>query len=1511
MLLICYLLLRVEDAAPVRDVEWFLFTASSAECRAYSHIRLCVLPNLLTLHKENPGNGIFLIMVLCELLENLAKIFVMSCYKQSQPENDFPHSFFPPTQQFFVENPKFYLAFLEDQSRSVGSQLPSLYLDCGDTLEDVIALYSAVLTIRPDFAHSFLRDDEDPRDSSSDGYVHPFVMQVVESSLQCPTLLYPAIRFVACLAGSSHSNYASASTIYKFVKNLQSSRRGSNALFDGRDGSFYSFGSSPPQRSGYHKSPRRTPHHRFSWAHFFESIEHIAALLRGTPTSSIGSGREGGSFNWTHNSTNNNYDSGLRANMGIGGLVGSGVNNSSIDSSFASNQNYQLNMKDSDGLLLILQLISAVSKNPTVCEEILELYHPIPILFSLISCSIPAIVKGAVLTTISHIVSSSSSTKISRNSVHNQVWDQIESHRLLLPSASTQSRGGSGLFRSTIAGPTSHLAVSGVLKTELEYVENRAGLYPITDGLLQVMEELLCSGEGDIPNQLGEAYRVPGIFLYLEYLVEEVLMKAHERCYYKPQNSSSYAFSDTFVPMAAVVMSSAQRWRLCTRVMHILASILQKYPVNAINVTDVSEERKFLESGDSTRTKVLSEIQADFQVPQKSASSFPKTAGYVVMTYILGKPRFLSCLISLLSESSDPSQFVRSSISEVSTSLEILQYIHGVNIELQDMHAQTPNKKVDRDSDKQLRLTSKLYLIDSHQPSQPQKQSISRISVLDASGLGLHNDAEDDAFTAVKECLCDETLWKEQFVGAAVGLLYECSLREVQFVKLMQLNAQHNVQGIGAGGDPTIPVHIGDLSSLLSAGEGIALIARLASYRSRLCPCLPAVSVLAVRILQHVAVEIPPQRLLGALSTYNRTDRSNGQFGSNIMTACVSAILEAGLDAGSAGRCAPQLLFHLPPDGRLQYLIIHKGCSFGPSLYSISKETTFSSLSIPALPGAISNRSDHSSSSYWQVKNMYLNSQSDMTCSSFSVASAVTQLLLTTLVRDGVCLSHVLLGALTSTGSHSLTFGAAQLSAEANKKTCLDAILELLSPQYFGSDSHTTLVQQCPSLALDCFEILYRICVSKTTSTAVLHRLRSEKFFQTQLTVMLYLMHLTDDELEKGLSSSEDSAVNYDESDEELDDQLYGIKELWSRRSRVEFVKSSILECTGWLLLMCCHELHGIGTSSRPQNVLRSFLLGSCQSLSFAQERAADCAVIVKIMQFVEDCLTINKTLAPFCPTISQKLRSLLEEATVISPISKGSAAFSVVQNDTYRKVDLNKFMEALKSQLQDISRAEFVAVNCVAMASNACSHRMAAASHLSFACRRILDLCILHSRSQTHVSNIRSEVLAAERYQEQAEAQFLFSDILVPILDLAPSIFGFIQDESLALNDNKENGSKIFEQLTMSITSLIATIDTRSDGFSADQYRFLLSAITSLIVHRSSSSSYIANSFPLRVGSHTGHLILCFNVILKSLTALLSSYVKMPAGGELQGLEGRNAQLPVVEDVLSVSMVRVPSKFT
>ena len=1402
----------------------------------------------------------------------------MSCYKH---DNDFPYSFFPPTPQNFVKNETHYRDLLDDQSQIYGLQVP---LACGDTLEDVIALYSAVLTVRPDFAHSFLRDEKDTMSSSANGYVHPFVMQVVESYLKYETLLYPAIRFVACLAGSSHGNYASASAIYAFVKNLQSVRRVSGALFDGRDSSFNSFGGSPLQRSGYNKLPRRTPHQRFSWEHFFGSIKNIADLLRGTSSTASG----------------NNFG-GL--NMGIGGHDGSGLDNSTIDSSFAAS-NYQLNVKDSDGLLVILQLISAVIMNSSVCLEVLEAYHPIPVLFSLVSCSIPAIVKGAVLTAISRIVSSSSSSNLSRISVHTEVWDQIESHRLLLPvivPQATISRDGLAMFGSTIAASSSQRTVSGVLRTELEYVETRAGLYPITEGLLQVLEELICSGEGEIPNQLGKSYRIPGIFLYLEYLVEEVLMKAHERRYYKPQNSSSYAFSDTFVPMAAVVMSSAQRWRLCTRVVRILVGILQKYPVNAINVEEILAERELQNS----EANVLSEIRTDFMInlSQKSSSIFPKTAGYVVMTYILGKPRFLSCLISLLSESSDHSQFERSSISEVSTSIEILQYMHGVYLELQNMHARTLNTKKDQESAKRLRMTSTLYSIDSFRPSQPSENSLSRISVLDSSGLGLHNEVEDDVLTAVKECQCDETLWKEHFVGATVGLLYECSLREVQFNKLSQLNIQHNMRGIGAGRDPSIPAHIDDLSSLLSAGQGIALIARLASYRSRLCPCLPAISVLSVRILQHIAVEIPPQRLLGALSTYNSTDRRNGYSGSDIMTACVTAILEAGLDNGNADRCSQQLLFHLSPDGRLQYLIIHKGCYFGPSLYSISKEATLSNISIPALSGTISSPSEHGSSSFWHVKNMYLNSKGDMLCSSFSVASAVTQLLLTTLVRDGVCLSHVLLGVVNNPGSHDLTFGTARLPATAKGKTCLDAILELLSPQYFGSDSRTTLVQQCPSLALDCFEILYRICVSNATSVTVLHRLRSEKFFQTQLTVLLYLMHLTDDELEKGLSNPDESDEHFEESDEELDDRLYGIKEQWSKRSRVELVKTSILECTGWLLLMCCHELQSIGTTNRAQNDLRSFLFSSCQTLSFSQERAADCAVVVKIMQFLEDCLTINKSLAPFCPTISQKLRSVLEDAFVTTPISKSSAAFSMVHNDTYRKVDLIKFMGNFKSQFLDISKSEFVSIHCVALATNACSHRMAAASHLSFAYRQVLDLCILHS-SRSHVSSFRPNVLAAERLQEQVEAHFFLSDILVPILDMAPSVFGLIQDESSTLNDNKENGSKVLEQLTMAITSLISTVNNRSDGFSADHYRFLLSSIMGLLVHRSGSSSFIATSIPHRLGSHTGNLILSFHILLKSLTVLLNAHVQAPVGPQ-QSFEGGSTHLVGVEDVLNAAMVR------
>lgn len=194
-------LLDAVDAAPASDVEWFLFTAGSSACRAYTHLRLCILPVILTLHKENPENGLFLLTVLCELLENLAKIFCMSCYKpprqtQQLQDNDFPYLFFPPTPQFFAENHNFYFAYTEEQLGSGRSPAVD-ELDCGDTLEDVVGLYCAVLQARPDFALSFWPDNDSPSGGmAASGYVHPFVMQVMPTDMPilCRQCSYKIIK---------------------------------------------------------------------------------------------------------------------------------------------------------------------------------------------------------------------------------------------------------------------------------------------------------------------------------------------------------------------------------------------------------------------------------------------------------------------------------------------------------------------------------------------------------------------------------------------------------------------------------------------------------------------------------------------------------------------------------------------------------------------------------------------------------------------------------------------------------------------------------------------------------------------------------------------------------------------------------------------------------------------------------------------------------------------------------------------------------------------------------------------------------------------------------------------------------------------------------------------------------------------------------------------------------------------------------------------------------------------
>ena len=359
------------DHAPASDVEWFLHEA--CRLRAYSYVRLCMLPVLQAAYLQDKETALFYVAVLCELMENLAKIFCMTHYKQvhAHNENDFPYLFFPPTGDFYADNMAFYANRLK---ANAGQKIePAAAVD---SLEDVLSVFTALLDLRPEFAHSFwpstqshdievqqrhaqrsMQDTSDHHDIV-DHYYHPFVMKAVDASFHHPELMICAIRFVAALSNSPLGRTAYAG--YLLV--LDSS------------------------------------HHRFSWAHFFESMDTIALQLG--------------------------------ASLSVNSAPGAGMGGLSSYSQQAQQQtqlvahHFSLTEKDAEGLVAIMRLIATVSVHPAVAALLHESYRPVPRLFALLSCALPITLKGAILRTLSVLARGSAV-------VREEIWGLVEAHRLL------------------------------------------------------------------------------------------------------------------------------------------------------------------------------------------------------------------------------------------------------------------------------------------------------------------------------------------------------------------------------------------------------------------------------------------------------------------------------------------------------------------------------------------------------------------------------------------------------------------------------------------------------------------------------------------------------------------------------------------------------------------------------------------------------------------------------------------------------------------------------------------------------------------------------------------------------------------------------------------------------------------------------------------------------------------------------------------------------------------------
>ncbi|KAJ1424574.1 hypothetical protein B484DRAFT_480491 [Ochromonadaceae sp. CCMP2298] len=1340
-----------------------------------------MLPVLQAAYLQDRETSLFYVAVLCELLENLSKVFCMTHYKQmhAHNENDFPYAFFPPTEEFYNENTAFYRQ--EGGGGSGGSGGMGV-----DSLDDVMSAYTSVLQLRPEFAHTFWPSTQShdieaqmaaagtAHHDIPDHFSHPFVMKAVDASFHHPSLMISAIRFVAALSASPMGRTAYAGFLF-----VQDSR-----------------------------------HQRFSWEHFFEGMDKIGAQLG---ASMLASGQRFGGWG--------GYQSYLAESTQV--VVRGAAH---------------LGEKDEEGLVAIVQLLAAVSVHPSVAGLLREQYRPVPRLFALLSCALPITLKGAILQTLAVFARGSSSAS-------EEIWELVEAHRLLpithssAPTASGANGQGYGYggYGAGASAQTGQAFGSGGrggrgLRVELEEAESRAGAYPITEGFLRLLDALLSHGTPD--NALGFGYRRPGLMVYLDYVLEAVLLKAHER-HYAPADWPS---------------ACAQRWRITAYALTVLCTLLQHYPLNAIPADSVAAAEALLIGGEQD---ALREAVADFREdtmvytaegmtdPQRCLR--PKTAAFVVMSLLLGKSRLFDYLGFLLSECSAQNladAFNEHCLSEVGAVVDLLQRLH------QQAHPEAAAKPEN--------------VFDFANPSGWSKPA----PPAEEAWEGLHL-----ASLGREPNLCDPVFWQERTVACVVGLLYECSLREEKFLQFCRsARAQLTVTRVTEQGRVAVlPVIVHALSDLLATDSDLALlslVAQVVPMPLRSCPALPSVNVLAVRILEHVALHLPATRLLAALipprgSTANALVSGSmysalGQFeaAAYLIEGCASAVRVGGDPSAELN------------DGSLHYEIVCLGGDPFPAFYSISAATT-RNLSPPNMYLTMIHADSNAEAA--QLDAEYVRALQ----LSGSIREAVLHLLLRTLTPSTLCLAHQLLGLKPSIAAAAGQGG--ELAATALAEGCLAAVLQIMSPESCPLGS--SFIQQSPDLAADCFELVYRLCASPLTSAIVLRRLgeRQVDFLRVQLSLVLYLLHLGDEEL---LEGALDVTANLSPT-------------LNPSYALLENVKTAICNSAAWLLKTCSLALRfaDLSTPSSSTAALLRLLYRPCSALSFAAERSSSVTVLEKLL----DCATSFP--ANIAPPLGPEMRRCLGAATTLCEVGKAgtgwgafnkflrsessasaSAAGAAQESLGYPLVDLRRFSALVKSAAQGggISGEDFEAGLQSAVLANIFHKRAAANAHLCGAWCQLAGMSVTGVKARALLLQISADGdldqagALSQRLPAGGLAQFLFEQVFAPAANA-------LLTRVARLPPQQGQGAALLQehfarcQLTL-VHCITASGGREGASLAPEQHCRLLQTLVQLLLSQRDSPLY-GDGGDQRAGWASGSSVVCRGL----LAAALTEVIKMP----------------------------------
>ena len=376
-------------------------------------------------------------------------------------------------------------------------------------------------------------------------------------------------------------------------------------------------------------------------------------------------------------------------------------------------------------------------------------------------------------------------------------------------------------------------------------------------------------GSGWCADTLGTGYRRPGLMPYLEFVVDDVLLRAHERMYLPTADGASGG-----------VQASGQRWRLTARALRVMVAIIQNYAINRLPPPPAGLAAA---AGDAT----LEQVAADFReevgeyvvdgqaVPVRCARQ--KTVGFALMAMMQGRSRLLECVLLLLRDLQLPALEQRRRVEGV----EAARRSVGILSTMQD-----PFKPVPAAGD----AAGAFGAFGALSAGYGHDAGLEHDVEIDLSVMGL------DEVTAA--ALTDGAYWAERVASNCLGLLYECALREGRFLEHLRAAPPLTLIRCEDGRPAHIPVMVqgfGGMAEVLSSSLALGIVAHFLCLPADKWHSLPPAPVLSARLLEHVASQQTPESFLWAL-------RSTQEEDAFLMAGCVSAISEG--DEGLTGAAA-------------------------------------------------------------------------------------------------------------------------------------------------------------------------------------------------------------------------------------------------------------------------------------------------------------------------------------------------------------------------------------------------------------------------------------------------------------------------------------------------------------------------------------------------------------------------------------------------------------------------------